>query len=89
MQLNHQSRIQTNHWIFHQKSFRYNRLRKKNSWKVYLKRDSNEFVCDAEVVVRNRSDFDPETVCGDDHFLPVINSIKESQNLSLLLQALI
>ena len=57
------------------------------STKDYLKQDSSfEYFCDAEIVVENRSDFDPRTACGEDFFLPYINSAQHIQHLSLILQ---
>ena len=55
----------------------------------YLKQDDHEqYFCDADVIVRNRSDFDPKTICGENSFLPFINSMEHIRHLSLILQSL-
>ena len=53
----------------------------------YLKQNTDqEYFCDADIIVRNRSDFDPETVCGENSFLPFINSMEHIRDLGLILQ---
>ena len=55
----------------------------------YLKQNADhQYFCDADIVVRNRSDFDPKTVCGENSFLPIINSTEHIRHLSLILQSL-
>ena len=55
----------------------------------YLKQNADhQYFCDADIVVRNRSDFDPKTVCSENSFLPIINSTEHIRHLSLILQSL-
>ena len=59
------------------------------SLKDYLKRNlNNQHDCDAEIIVANRSHFDPTTICGDQFFLPMINSKQHILDLFLLFQFL-
>ena len=59
------------------------------SLKDYLKRNlNNQHDCDAEIIVANRSQFDPTTICGEQFFLPTINSQQHILDLFLLFQFL-
>ena len=54
----------------------------------YLKQDEDKkYSCDADIIARNRSDLDPKSVCGDNYFLPFIDSMKHILHLSLLFQS--
>ena len=55
----------------------------------YLKQDADkQYFCDADIIVRNRTDFDPKTVCGENAFLPLILEWQHIRHLSLILQLL-
>lgn len=55
----------------------------------YLKQDADkQYFCDADIIVRNKTDFDPKTVCGENAFLPLILEWQHIRHLSLILQLL-
>ena len=53
----------------------------------YLKQDADkQYFCDAEIIVKNSTDFDPKTVCSENAFLPLILEWQHIRHLSLILQ---
>ena len=59
------------------------------SFKEYLKKSStNQYHCNADIIARNRSEFDPSVICGENSFLPTINSLQDKLDLNLLFQSL-
>ena len=59
------------------------------SFKEYLKKSStSQHDCNADIIARNRSEFDPSVICGENSFLPTINSLQDKLDLNLLFQSL-